>query len=1203
VAHTATAKYVGRDRFVGLKQTQWLAHQGKPNKTQVLVVNEQGQPVAATPFKILVERRETKAARVKGAGNAYLTQYSQEWVKIGESGAISALEPSTSEFIPDQPGYYRITASIVDSQNREHKTALHQWVAGKGTVVWESGAGNGMKVMAEKESYKVGETARFLIQNPYPGAQALLTIERYGMLKSWVQTFQDSVQIVEVPVEPDFIPGFFFSATVMSPRVAKPLDDQGVDLGKPAFRMGYAKMEVKDPYKELQVAIQTDKAEYRPRQKVTVNVQARPRHGQAGPVELAVAVLDEAVFDLIGQGRDYFDPYKGFYALDDLDMRNYDILMRLVGRQKFEKKGATPGGDGGVGLALRSVFKFVSYWNPAQKTDAQGKAWFSFEVPDNLTGWRVLVMAVTPDDLMGLGEATFKVNQPIETRPVMPNQVTTGDSFQAGFNITNRTGTPRAIQVDIGAQGVIEGGQAKLRQTVTVVPYQRQTVWLPLKTTGPGEIKFTVVAEDGVERDALTHTLKVAKRRSLETGATYGTTEQNEVTESLQFPKDIHPDAGGVAVVAGPTVISNVEGAFEYMRDYPYACWEQKLSKGVMASHYQALKPWLPDSLTWQEAGELPQRTVELAQEYQAPNGGMAFYVPQDQHVSPYLSAYTGLAFAWLREAGQRVPDEMAGKLDAYLEELLRKDVMPDFYSAGMASSVRAVALHALAKRGKIKLEDIKRYAPHLKQMSLFGKASFLSAAMHVGKSEKYRDDAAKMILSQAVESGGKITFNEQLDDAYTRILASPLRDQCAVLSALVGYADSPTAKGVGQLPVKLARTIVEARKNRLHWENTQENMFCMNALIDYARVFEKDKPAMQVRAFLDEAKLGQAGFNDARNPPVSFERAMSAQDPGRKAQVKIEREGKGRLYYSVRMQYAPTAEKADPVNAGIEVRREYSVERNGKWELLASASGAPMTLKTGELVRVDLFLSLPTARNFVVVDDPVPGGLEPVNRDLATASTVAAGKAQSDYAGGSIWFQFSDWREYALDFWSFYHQELRHHAAIFYSDYLPPGNYHLSYTAQAIAPGDFVVMPTHAEEMYEPDVYGKSAPAQLKVERADAAPAPTAFTPQPVAPAVPAAPAPVVPTAPIAPAVPAGADADLTGKGLVRVAALLAEMGYYAQDLAQPDIAALRQSIGALQKDLGMPVNGQLDEAIWARLNTIKLSAERQKAVDGAGR
>ena len=37
--------------------------------------------------------------------------------------------------------------------------------------------------------------------------------------------------------------------------------------------------------------------------------------------------------------------------------------------------------------------------------------------------------------------------------------------------------------------------------------------------------------------------------------------------------------------------------------------------------------------------------------------------------------------------------------------------------------------------------------------------------------------------------------------------------------------------------------------------------------------------------------------------------------------------------------------------------------------------------------------------------------------------------------------------------------------------------------SAQAIAPGTFVKMPVHAEEMYDPDIYGKGVPSTLRVQ------------------------------------------------------------------------------------------------------------------------
>ena len=319
------------------------------------------------------------------------------------------------------------------------------------------------------------------------------------------------------------------------------------------------------------------------------------------------------------------------------------------------------------------------------------------------------------------------------------------------------------------------------------------------------------------------------------------------------------------------------------------------------------------------------------------------------------------------------------------------------------------------------------------------------------------------------------------IDDSYTRILSSALRTNGAVLSALTGYGRTEVGrKLVGDIPYKHVRYITGSRKKRDHWENTQENMFCMKALVDYSRVYESETPTLTLSAYFDEQLMGRASFVDLRDDPVEFEKPAGSGDPGRKATVKIERKGQGRYYYRARLSYAPRMLKTEPINSGIEIHREYSLERDGNWELLKNR----MQIKRGDLVRVDLFVSIPTARNFVVVDDPVPGGLEPVNRDLATASVVDADRGAYKAAGGSWWFRYSDWSSYGVSRWSFYHQELRHNAARFYSEYLPAGNYHLSYTAQAIAPGAFVVMPVKAEEMYDPDIYGMGVPGTMEVSR-----------------------------------------------------------------------------------------------------------------------
>jgi uncharacterized protein YfaS (alpha-2-macroglobulin family) len=1082
IAASVSADYVGRDRFVGLKNTQWIYHEDEPAQVQYLVVNDRGNPVKGTEVGIIVERLVTKAARVKGAGNAYLTNYVDTWKPVAEKKYQSAEEPKGCQFVPPEPGSYRITASIKDTKGRSHSTQIRAWVAGKGRVVWREPTDNSLQIIPEQETYNVGDTARYLIKNPFPGATALVTIERYGVIKRWTEKLETSTPVIEFPVDPDYVPGFYLSVIVTSPRVDKPLGDGNVDLGKPAFRMGYVSVPVKDPYKEIVVDVKPEKETYKPRDTVKVKLQARPRHAdKKESIELAVAVLDEAVFDLLLQGHDYFDPYKGFYRLDGLDLQNYSLLIRLVGRQKFEKKGADTGGGGGPDISMRSIFKFVSYWNPSLQTDSEGRATIQFEVPDNLTGWRVFAMAVTPTDRMGLGDEGFKVNRPTEIRPVMPNQVIEGDSFQAGFSVMNRTDKPRELQVTINASGPLDGVKTlpAYKEGITLPPYKRTTVFMPIQTKGFGELQFTVTASDAIDADGLTHVMPVNKRRSLETAATYGTTIRDRVTESVLFPEAIHTDVGSVSVVTSPTVIGNVEGAFRYMRDYPYICWEQILSKGVMAAHYQNLRGYIPEEFSWEGSDTLPGKTLELAANYQAPNGGMVYYIPLNMYVSPYLSAYTALAFNWLRSSGYEIPQQVEKKLHDYLNNVLRRDAVPTFYSKGMSSTVRAVALAALAEHGHVSISDLRRFQPHVPFMSLFGKAHYLQAAITIKGAESIAKDVATQILAHSSQTGGKFFFNEELDDSFKRILATPLRANAAILTAFTELGETKHgAELVGDIPFKLVRSITQTRGNRDHWENTQENMFCMNALIEYSRIYEHEKPKMTVRALMDAQLLGKTKFSDLRDDPVTFEKPITETDPGRKAEIEIGREGKGRLYYAARVRFAPLEEHATRTNAGIEIRREYSVERNGEWILLTS----PMEIRRGELVRVDIFLSLPTVRNFVVVDDPVPGGLEPISRDLATTSDVDAAKGAFKAAGGSWWFQFSDWRSYNVSRWCFYHKELRHDSVRFYSDYLPAGNYHLSYTAQAIAAGEFVEMPVHAEEMYDPDVFGKGIPGTLRV-------------------------------------------------------------------------------------------------------------------------
>ena len=1097
VANTATARYFGVDRFVGLKMEGFELTAGKAKKFQFVVTDRDGNPVEGVKVRVSSSGTRTTSFRVKGAGNNFITRSSPEAVKEkdGDMEFLSGKTAEEFEMVFNTVGKNTLTASVEDTKGKTHFTEIRLWVTGPEAISWENKNDGDLDLVVEKTRYNVGETANVLIKNPYPKSKALVTIERLGIVKSWVENLDSSLPKLSFQVTEDMVPNFSLSVVVFSPRIETRQTDDSFDMGKPEWRMGYAQMEAVGTKHSLDFAIKTDQSTYRPGQEVQVEVSVAPKDGaKVEKIELTVAVLDEAVFDLVKGGMTYFDPQKGFYGIRIDDVKNFNILSRLVTHAPPEPvmKGDDPGGDGGISDKMRSNLKSLAFWNPTLITDATGKTKFSFKAPDNLTGWRILVVATDTKDHLGVGFNGFKVNRLTEIQPAMPNQVVEDDTFVAAFTVMNRTPKTRKITMQIAAEGTLATKNPALNEVVEVEPFQRKLVKCKL-TAGKvpndrmiekGLIAFKVTAGDDIDRDGLTHQLVVNKRKNLDIAANYGTTTEGAVQETLLFPENIRTDIGDVSVSLSPTVIGDLEGAFRFMKQYPYDCWEQKLSRAVMAASYQALKKYLAADFTWEGTDGIIAEVLNTAKDFQAPNGGMGYFKPENERVDPYLSAYTGLCFAMLDNLGFKPPKPVADRLVAYLQEMLRTDVLPTFYSKGMASSVRAVALAALSRMGKVDEGMLKRHYSHIEQMDMFGKAQMLAAAIRVGKQDAMVQAITEKILGSSNETGGRIVFNERLDDGYSRMLASVPRTNCAVLSSLMLVADSQKGAEVLQdIPFRLARTIRTMRGQRDHFENTQENMFCMNGLVDYARRYEKVEPAMEVSVQLDqdnqEKKTKQ--FNAFTDKPFAVSRPVAATDPGKRKTVSLEKKGEGRLYYTTVLRYATVQDQEKNVNAGMEIEREYSVENKGtgEWRLLSRED----RVKRGDVVRVDLFLRLPAARVQVVVDDPIPGGLEPVNQELATASLVDTQKAKARFAGASLWMRFADWREYSYSFWSFSHKELRHDAARFFAEYLPPGNYHLSYTTQAVAEGDFLTQPVLAGEMYDADIYGKGISGTLHVD------------------------------------------------------------------------------------------------------------------------
>jgi len=187
--------------------------------------------------------------------------------------------------------------------------------------------------------------------------------------------------------------------------------------------------------------------------------------------------------------------------------------------------------------------------------------------------------------------------------------------------------------------------------------------------------------------------------------------------------------------------------------------------------------------------------------------------------------------------------------------------------------------------------------------------------------------------------------------------------------------------------------------------------------------------------------------------------------------------EGKGRLYYNLRLRYAPTNLFLDPRNRGFHVTRTYEGIDDPS-DVKVDEKEKKVVVRLGAKVKVTVTMHVKSVRYHVALVDPLPAGFEARNPGLAGIPT-------SDTSGGveTIPSPYDRWCSRLRPNWKWYsHVNYRDSRVEAFTDYLWSGSHNLIYTAYATCQGVFVVPPAKAEEMYEPDTFGRSSSLSIQV-------------------------------------------------------------------------------------------------------------------------
>ena len=1047
--------------YIGLRPERYVGTAGQENRVNLITVDWESDPAPGREVTVVFAEHKWYSVQKQAEDGRYYWESVVEDIPVFTTTVTTDDDgEATASFTSESGGIYKAIATGLDEKGNKVRSSTYMWVSGREYINWRRENNDRIELVTDKRQYKVGDTATILIPHPYQGeVEALITIERGHIYDYRVQTLETNSEQIEIPITEDLIPNVFVSVVIV----------KGVDENNPlpGFKIGYAQLSIETTEKELNITLTPDRPadeHYRPGETVTYDVQVSDSHGNPVEAELALNLVDLAVLTLADR------PGPGlvghFWRERGLGVRTASGLTlsgdRISEEMGEEVKGLGGGGGGEEFGPVRRRFPDLAYWNPNLRTGEDGHATVSVELPDNLTTWRMGARGVTAETLVGETDVDIVSTKDLLVRTVAPRFFVVGDEAELAAVVHNNTAESLEVEVVFEAQGLQVGGAAS-RQVSIAAGDKAKVVW-PVTVEDVEEVTLLFGArgstDGGGYSDAVEITLPVYRYSTPEVVATAGYFDADgQRLEAVALPPSYDPTQGELSVHVDPSLAAGMTDGLDYLEHYPYECTEQTVSR------------FLPNVVTYRafkelglERPDLEARLPDLVGQglqrlynQQHYDGGWGWWTAGPSN--PYLSAYVLLGLIEAERAGFVVDEGVMERAVDFLQGSL---VSPRDLELHWQANRQAFILYVLAEAG---YGDLGRASTLFRQrdaLDTFGKA-YLALTFGLLGQQARVDSLLSDINSAAILSATGAHWEEEQTDYYS--MNTDTRSTGIVLAALARL-DPENA-----LAPNAVRWLMVVRKDG-YWETTQETAWAILALTDWMVATGELEGDYDWHVVVNGELLGE-GSVDADNvdETVKLQIAVARLLADSANRVVIERwvpegqkEGEGRLYYSMYLRYFKPVEKVTALNRGIIVSRRYtSADCDPEEETCPAIDQA----EVGDVIRVKLTIIAPHDLHYVVVEDPFPAGAEGIDRSLKTTSVALE---QPELARTD---RYDPWSGYG--WWWFEHTELRDEKAVLFAAYLPRGTYEYTYLIRASLAGEYRVIPTHAYEMYFPELFGRS--------------------------------------------------------------------------------------------------------------------------------
>lgn len=961
-------------------------------------------------------------------------------------------------YTPDRAGSYVLEVEAHDAHGRRSLASRRIYVSGPDGAPDRDPPGSPVELTPSRESYGVGETAEIAFESPFAG-HALLSVETDHVLSTQPIELVAGGNRVRVALTAAMVPNAFVSIALVRPRTGAPPTAgtaHALDLDAPDLRLGAVELRVTPQPDPLTVAIQAS-ATALPSTEVPVTVHVTGASGAAERgVEVALWAVDEGTLRVTGWSlpeatSGLFLRRAASFAIDDT---RRSLVSRLPGALEVG-----PSGDGGyvdsvMQLQSRERYEPTPLFTTTLVTDASGDARTNVTLPDRVTEYRIVAVAVQGGHRFGHAEGSLVATRPVVVRPALPRFLTEGDEVELAAFVHDES--PVAIDATVT---VIAFGEEHVLDPVHVAPGTdvrvATRVTIPIGAE-PTPIEIVARTASGDEhRVARTLDVMPRGRWVRERSLVMGTTGARDLP--IAFPAGTSPRGAMRAVVSLHPFIA-ADGLADDLASLYFGGGEIDAAVVLgLASHaHLGGSLVLRDSESAEREGIIRTRLRRLSH-YATDSGGYSMQ-------GAWATADARLTIAVIRarlaaaEAGI-LPDEgpahevteRAG--DALLQLVRSGQVGAAYYGYGAGD--RDLLARALATLALVDRRDDATFTREFDGRDLLSPYALAHLALAAEDGDRRRDALVVLALGRFHTDHGV-----HFESADTATLAVLLQ------------AAASTPAGHGSV-ARIASVLLDrAADGRASLSNPFATADVIDAFAHVADRFVVDGATPPSLA-LDATQL-----TAAETSGVSARFAVPFGSAASGTHSLVARGSSDRpVFMALEARWAEPLTEADDEARGRALTLHRVVETPAGTPI---PNGAHVAL--GSLVRVRLFVHTEqTTPEWSAVRDPHPAGFEPVDESLdsnpSTEIAALVGMGPDD--------DVVDVRaQRALNSIAYIRShEHAPHASTYQLTSLGAGLYELTYALRASTPGTFVAPPATFEALRDADFVARSRTLTLTVD------------------------------------------------------------------------------------------------------------------------